>query len=314
MSVCVMWLAAHARSVGGGSGRRGVGGARRDRLDALLSSAIRCSTSACRRWSASICTISPRRFGDVGARHSWGSQYGIGVHASPRWHRWQPGSSCPAGQSRRNSTPSLTAVPSTAACKRRCPRGQLAVGSRPRRGLRDTVSVRNEFAPRAAPAAPQRSRLNNTMRSRRGSRTAGRSHGPSCTRTLHPASHGHEPGRSRNPDPTSTDRPGRRGRHRQPTTGPAIPGRPRPCPLVLLVIGPSQAQSSSHRGHPHFHGTPNPVTDPWIRAQCWRLAVRPNSRSPVLWKRDASGAVTAVTVYVLCQVLLVVVLGVVVRR
>jgi hypothetical protein len=82
MSVCVMWLAAHARSVGGGSGRRSVGGARRDRLDALLSSAIRCSTSACRRWSASTCTISPRRFGDVGARHPWGSQYGIGVHAS----------------------------------------------------------------------------------------------------------------------------------------------------------------------------------------------------------------------------------------
>jgi transposase len=35
------------------------------------------------------------------------------------------------------------------------------------------------------------------------------------------------------------------------------------------MIGPSQAQSSSHRGHLHVHGTPNPVTDPWIQAKAY---------------------------------------------
>ena len=38
------------------------------------------------------------------------------------------------------------------------------------------------------------------------------------------------------------------------------------CPLVQLMIGPSQAQSSGHEGHLHVHGTPTTVTDPWIGA------------------------------------------------
>ena len=39
------------------------------------------------------------------------------------------------------------------------------------------------------------------------------------------------------------------------------------CPLVQLMIGPSQAQSSGHEGHLHVHGTPTTVTDPWIGAK-----------------------------------------------
>ena len=42
------------------------------------------------------------------------------------------------------------------------------------------------------------------------------------------------------------------------------------CPFVPLLIVLSQDQSSTHKGHLHVHGTPDPVTERWIRAKARR--------------------------------------------
>jgi len=49
---------------------------------------------------------------------------------------------------------------------------------------------------------------------------------------------------------------------------------------VSLPIDPSQDQSSTHEGHLHVHGTPNPVTDRWSRANMVARLPEPTGSDP----------------------------------